>query len=441
MSQQDAVFGPGTKAFVCPKCTGVMADWETGQQFFGSLGLSLTDLQTMVKHAEGRPGGAGQLACTSCNQGAMKPLRHKGIELDLCEGCGSAWFDRGELKRISGGKLGTTQQEQAVAGERGRTAGVYEMWWDCAFCDTKGLLGKSNRFCPSCGAQQDASTRYFPPPGKETAANHEYDGADRECPACKTPNGAKANNCRHCGSPMDGSQDVARVADQSSNAPKVGQAGAGQGKKRWPLVVGGVLLALLALCLVSALWKKDVGVTVTQHSWEREIDVEVMKAVSDSAWCDAMPGDAYSISRSREQRSTRQIADGETCTTRNVDRGDGTFERKEECRTKYRDEPVYDDKCRFTVDRWRVDRTAKAHGLGTSPAPEWPPVQLSRTGSLLGAERQGGRREKYSLALRGDDQKTYDCAVNLAKWSAVPDGHKKVIKIAVMTGSADCDAL
>jgi Zn-finger nucleic acid-binding protein len=441
MSQQDGVFGPGTKAHACPKCTGVMADWETGQALFGSLGLSVTDLQTMVKHAAARKPAAPPLACTSCGKDSMKALVHKGIELDLCESCGSAWFDRGELTRITGGKLGTTQAEQPIAGETSRTAGVYEMWWDCAFCETKALLGKSNRFCPNCGAQQDASKRYFPPPGQETAANHEYDGADRECPACKTPNGAKANNCRSCGSPMDGSQEVGRVADQASSAPKVGQAKAATGKKKWPYVVGGVFLLLLAFCLVSALWTKDVGVTVTGHSWTREIDVEVMRAVSESAWCDSMPGDGYAVSRSREQRSTKSVPDGQTCTTRNVDRGDGTFERKEECRTKYREEPVYDMRCSYTVDRWKVQRTEKAQGAGTSPAPAWPPVRLSRAGSSLGSEREGSRRETYSLSLRGDDKKSYSCDVAFGKWNGVADGVKKVIPIKVMTSTAECDKL
>lgn len=33
------------------------------------------------------------------------------------------------------------------------TEGVYEMFWDCAFCGTTALLGVTNRHCPSCGAR------------------------------------------------------------------------------------------------------------------------------------------------------------------------------------------------------------------------------------------------------------------------------------------------
>jgi hypothetical protein len=396
----------------------------------------------MVGFAAGKPRPSGPLACTSCGKGEMKALVHKGIELDLCEACGTAWFDRGELKRVSGGKLGATLEQAArpIAGETSNTVGVFQMFWDCGFCDTKALLGKTHRFCPSCGAQQDASKRYFPPPGQEVAANAEYDGVDHACPACQTPNGAKAKNCRSCGSPMDGSAEVNRVADRSSAAPKPGQGVAK--KSKWPWIIGGVVLFLLAFCLVSMFWTKDVGVTVKAHSWERNIDIERMTAVSEDAWCDSMPSGAYSVSRSREQRSTKSIPDGQTCSTRDVDRGDGTFERKQECRTKYREEPIYDDRCHFTIDRWKVSRTARASGAGTSPSPEWPDVNLSRGNcNSLGCERAGGRNEKYSLSLKGDDKKAYDCSVPMAKWSATADGLHKVIPIGVITGAAECDKL
>jgi hypothetical protein len=188
-------------------------------------------------------------------------------------------------------------------------------------------------------------------------------------------------------------------------------------------------------------WTKDVGVTVTSHSWERTIDIERMTAVNESAWCDSMPSGAYSVSRSREQRSTREIPDGQTCTTRDVDRGDGTFERKQECRTKYRSEPVYDDRCHFTIDRWKVARTARAAGQGVQPAPNWPPVGQLRLGSSLGSEREGSRNEKYTLSLLGDDKETYTCSLASAKWNAVADGHKKVIPIGVITKSPECDKL
>ena len=154
-----------------------------------------------------------------------------------------------------------------------------------------------------------------------------------------------------------------------------------------------------------------------------------------------MPSGAYSVSRTREQRSTKKIPNGEDCSTRDVDRGDGTFERREECRTRYREEPVYDSRCHFTIDRWRVSRTPRASGVGTQPPPFWPQVKLSQTGTSLGAEREGARHEKYTLALKGEDGESYSCDLPEARWGAIADGHKKVIPIGVITGAAECDEL
>jgi hypothetical protein len=435
------VFGAQSSGDVCQKCTGVLASWDQAQKFFSSLGLSLVDLQTMVRHAQESAKAGSPLACTGCGKGSMKPLVHRGIELNLCDACGATWFDRGELQRISGGGLGKdlAQSERAVEGETSTVVGVYEMWWDCGYCDTKALLGKSNRFCPHCGAQQDASRRYFPPAGQEAAANHHYDGVDRQCPACQAPNGAQSSHCRHCGSPLDGSVQVMRAADRSSAAPIAGAVHKSKVSK-WVWVVGGVVLALLSTCLLSFFWTRDVPVTVTGHAWERIIDIETLTAVRDDAWCDSMPAGAYGVSHSREQRSTKKIADGETCTTRDVDRGDGTFERKQECRTKYREEPVYDDRCHFTIDRWKVSRSARASGVGQTPAPVWPSVSVAG-GRNLGAEREGARRETYTLALTGADAKAYACTVTASKWASVADGVQKTIPVGVMTGNPQCDTL
>ena len=438
------VLGPKTQAHTCPKCAGVLVDWKHGQAFFQSLGLSVADLQALVKHAQARPKKVEPPACTSCGKGSMLPFTYKGVELDLCEACGTSWLDRGELQRVSGGKLGQGVQATGVAGETSKVVGIYEMLWDCGHCDAKELLGKTHRFCPNCGAPQDPSARYFPPQGKETAASAQYDGADKSCPACQTPNGAKSHNCRNCGSPLDGAQEVGRVADRSSAAPKAGagKAAAAPGKKKWwPWALGAVALLCCFFSGLAMFWTKAVTVTVQGHEWKREIDVERLQAVQDDAWCDSKPSDAYNVSSRKEQRSTRKIPDGEECSTRDVDRGDGTFERRRECHTKYREEPVYDNRCYFTVDRWKTARTETARGQGTSPAPDWPPVRLGRTGSGLGAEREGSRRETYTLHLKGNDSKSYSCTVGFAKWQAVSDGTTKPIKVGVITGAAECDTL
>jgi hypothetical protein len=320
---------------------------------------------------------------------------------------------------------------------------VFEMFWDCEFCGTTALLGKTNRYCPNCGAPQNADKRYFPPPGKEVRANTTYDGADKECPACKTPNGAKANNCRHCGSPMDGSKEVKRKVEGAplpgSKAPPPPPPA--KKSRKWWFIGGGALATITSMCLVTMFWTKSSTVTVAGHAWSRTIDVEAFGPVKESAWCDAMPSDARSISRSREKRGTEKVADGETCTTKNVDRGDGTFEKQEQCTTKYREEPVYDDKCHYTVDRWKVARTEKAQGEALSPEPQWPSVRLARTGNCLGCEREGARKETYAVKLSKKEGGDDSCELPQARWAGFAPGSSHPVQVRVLGGGVDCSTL
>ena len=110
------------------------------------------DLKDAVVSGAGKPPPTPR-SCPTCSK-QLTRFTIKGIELDLCAECGTTAFDPGELWRLTAGKLGV-----APAGPK---QGVFEMLWDCASCDTKNLLGKTNRFCPVCGAPQDPKRRRFP---------------------------------------------------------------------------------------------------------------------------------------------------------------------------------------------------------------------------------------------------------------------------------------
>ncbi|MBM4280757.1 MAG: zinc ribbon domain-containing protein [Deltaproteobacteria bacterium] len=326
------------------------------------------------------------------------------------------------------------------------TEPAFEMLWDCSSCGTTGLLGKSQRRCPNCGAPQDPTRRYFPKPGEAVEVKgHSFVGADWSCAACSTPCGAAASFCVNCGNPKDGNVAVATKADRIVKdgavvAPSPSPSSAApRSTPAWLKAALAAFVAVVVVVLALFLWKKDATVDVTAHRWTREIDVERFDAVRDDAWCDALPAGAYNVSRHRAVRTTRRIPDGQDCHDRNVDKGDGTFVVKKECTTKYREEPVYDDRCAFDVDRWRVVRTAQASGA-LVPLPAWPVLRLASTAGR-GAERAGARRESYVLVLRdARSGKTHECAYAEDRWRGVADASRHTIKVRGL-GGAVCDTL
>ncbi len=316
----------------------------------------------------------------------------------------------------------------------------YEMLWDCAQCNTRGLLGDSHRHCPTCGAAQDPTKRYFPQPGEEVEArNHQFVGTDWRCAYCSSPNSAAAAHCTNCGAGHDGTQPVAIVVDAAA-APASVQAPqpATPSSKLWRWVLAFAVLGAIALGIVFTR-THEATASVTSRTWQRDIQIEQFGPVSDSAWCDSLPGDAYAITQSREQRSTQRIEDGQTCRDERIDKGDGTFVKHRECTPRYREQAIYDNRCRYQVNRWRTTRTVQA-GPDTATMPMWP--SLSTMNGLttgMGAERAGARSERYVVSLQSGN-KTWTCDVPEAVWNKYEEGTSLPVRVR-MTGGVDCASL
>lgn len=316
----------------------------------------------------------------------------------------------------------------------------YEMLWDCETCATKGLLGTSHRHCPQCGAAQDPARRYFPPVGEEVEArNHVYVGVDWNCAYCQSPNSAAAKCCVNCGAGRDGAKPVLATVDapvaEPPVVPVVPVVPAKRHFGRWLAAALGIAMLILIGMFFTT---RETAVEITGHAWERRIAIERYSAVSEDAWCDSLPSGAYAVSRSREVRSQRQVEAGQDCIEKRVDMGDGSFTKKRECTPRYRDEPVYDERCHFRVNRWQVARQVVAN-QDSAPNPTWPLVGHLQGGSALGAEREAGRRERYILNLAGAG-KTWQCDVDAALWERLRDGSQVSLGVR-LTGGADCGSL
>lgn len=344
---------------------------------------------------------------------------------------------------------------------------VYEMLWDCKYCGTKKLLGKTHRFCPNCGAPQDDEARYFPSDDEKVAVkDHVYYGADVICPNCDTLNSANTQFCQQCGTPLADAEKAQLVTDEqviadgqsfqaagSSNvaqkryAAKLDAAGLSQNGQPKPrrnnLMLYGII-GLVAVVILGGLaavfWKRDTTAYVTGHSWTREISIDEFAPRAQNAWCDVMPADAFSVSRRSEVRSYRQIPDGQECSTMRVDNGDGTYSERRECRTRYREEPVYDQMCYFTVNRWGYERSVRADGDSVNDEPYWPDTNITQSGTCIGCEREGDRQARYIVHFRADSD-DYTCDLEQSAWMSMPIESTWTFKVGVLTNQPDCNSL
>jgi hypothetical protein len=212
-------------------------------------------------------------------------------------------------------------------------------------------------------------------------------------------------------------------------------------KSRWPFVVVGLLVALVGALLMFFMWKRDVSLTASRHAWSRTIEIERYGDVVESDWCDRKPAKSKTVSKTQKQRSTKKVQDGETCSVRKIDRGNGTFTEQKECKPKYKEEPVYDDYCQFELRKWARVRTDRASGSQTEP-PVWPTTQLRRTGRCVGCEREGKRTELYEVYFKEPNSAEESaCSFDQSQWTAIAVGSHWDGEQRRMGGGLVCSSL
>jgi hypothetical protein len=228
-------------------------------------------------------------------------------------------------------------------------------------------------------------------------------------------------------------------------------AGSSLSPHQWLAVAAGIVVTML-LCLV-VFWKKDISIEVQGHTWERKISIERFDAVHDSDWCTSMPSDAYSVSRHPELHHVNHVPDGQTCRSEpgscsTVDNGNGSGSvrcpPRRVCETKYRDVPVYENKCSYTVDRWEHVRYATASGSQLAPPPSWPtPKFESCRRTHLGCERQGPQSAEYLVHFVSNEEpaRAFECDYPQAKWSSFKPDSVWAARVGVLWRRLDCDSL
>jgi hypothetical protein len=333
---------------------------------------------------------------------------------------------------------------------------IREGAWDCPHCGRERNRGP-DKFCGGCGAPRGEEVRfYLPEDAREVTDAAELAraqaGPDWICPYCEGDNPAGNAFCSGCGAPRDGAASR-QMVEHRDDAPAplppplpqpVVSKSSGGGLKK-----GCGIGCLGLLFLVGLFWflgrPREATLTVEGFSWERTVQVEALRTVTEEAWENELPAGARVLSRSRQVHHTNRVQVGTERRTRTVteqvqvgtervkvgtrDLGNGYFEDVYEDRPiyadrsheetyeepVYREDPVYAVKVRYEVDKWLPARDEKAAGQNRSPG--WPGARLADL------ERPGARKESYEVRFR--DEEGEPCVLrttNEAEWRRFEPG-------------------
>jgi hypothetical protein len=269
-------------------------------------------------------------------------------------------------------------------------------------------------------------------------------GPDWRCSFCQATNAADLTVCRACAAPRAESPEEPAPPEQAASVQDLVSAPTAEtpqpagpaslGRRRGclgcALALGVALVALLILSIWGAQRHEYEG-RVMSRSWERVVHREGFVPVTKDGWRDevravrpvmpvngagAVAGVTDVRDCHREQRGTRRVADGTERVCRNVTRrvacgtrevcrkkdlGNGFAQEvcedvtkycdktEEECQqeTRYREEPVYDTRCRYTTWEWQPNGEERASGHDDDP--RWPALSAGAHDRLRREGRYG----------------------------------------------------
>jgi hypothetical protein len=219
--------------------------------------------------------------------------------------------------------------------------------------------------------------------------------------------------------------------------------------------IGCLGLLVLAALIFFLGRPQDANLTALGHRWERAVELEVKKRVTEKAGAGEDRASAlttlgsqreihhYNEVQTGTQQKTRTVTEREQSGSERVqvgtrDLGNGYFEDVYEDRPVYRDvsreesydepvyrkDPVYMQRITYEIDKWLPLRTERATGEDLSPA--WPALSLAAT------EREKQRTEKYEVNFKDEDGKLYVYeAPSEAVWRAYEPGRVYKGKVSV----------
>jgi hypothetical protein len=348
---------------------------------------------------------------------------------------------------------------------------VREARWDCQYCATTGILGR-HKACTNCGRSRPEGTKFYLAGESDEVKDEKIVeqakiGPDWVCQFCSSSNPANVDVCQSCHAPREGTSPQQQVKKYAVGmAPKSGDMDLDQpverpsttpkkSSKATPAIgiigaIGGLLLLCICIFAAFAIFGgQDAEATVSGFSWERTIAVEAFQTVVEEDW--EVPAGGRILSQQQEIHHYDQVLDRYETRTRQVseqvqvgsrtyvcgqrDLGNGFFEDVEctepvyetQIRTEtyeepiYRDEPVYQTKYTYEIDKWVVVRTAEADGRDHSPV--WPVVNIGSD------EREGERTEIYTVFFTDEEGKEYSLELTENEWRGYEMGQGVTLKL------------
>lgn len=343
-------------------------------------------------------------------------------------------------------------------------------YWNCKQCGTTSISGEL-RDCPNCGKPRPDGTKFDVDKRKtityvseETEKQVRLRGRDWTCEYCNAMNSGLDTICPGCGAPRySPSQDAEtavrqpestraydnitvrkpelhepnrQISDESETTDDSYKTvferliGFIKDKAQTIAVSLATMVAIpaLVMTLIFVLTPKDVDFQITDMSWKYTIEVQKLTTVDESDW--TLPSDGRLQYTREEIHHYTPVIDHYETEWYDVldgydeeivgykDLGNGYMEeittqipryRKESREVPvYEDEPVYQTKYYYEIDKWLYHRAVVTSAHDKNPY--WGKLNLH---SL---EREGSKKQEYRIYGVDDDNNQHDYEVDYAVW-------------------------
>ena len=317
---------------------------------------------------------------------------------------------------------------------------VYVGRWDCDYCGNIGNLG-GHLHCSQCGSSLPDDVVFYMPRGLDTEVTDEAElaiakeGANWVCTFCSNSNRNSYKACVSCGVLKGTSEKKLKVREFSKNAvPRSSQPAQKLATKEAPKSKGifGKIIVFITILGFSYFGLSQISTTievpVTGIEWERSIETEEFKLVTEESWDLPKGGktiksfeaihhyDSRVVGYQTKSRTVQEAAGTEEYVCGKRDLGNGYFEDKYCTRTIYRDRqeqyedpiyqefPIYKTKYQYEIYRWKPHENYDAEG--SNKQPKWAELP-----DFINKESQKFRineeRETYYFSIKDHEDKTH----------------------------------